>query len=280
MQHLIRDAEARLFAAGIGSARVDAELVLAHVLAVPRTALLTATAISTADADRFAELVERRANREPLQHIVGTAPFRHLELAVGPGVFIPRPETELLVDAALDVLEAGATVVDLCAGSGAIGLAVLDERPGTRVIAVEHGPAALPWLRRNAADTALEVVEGDVRDPNLLYALYGEADVVLSNPPYVPEGVTVDPEVRADPPDAVFAGGDGLALLPAVVARAAELLHVGGFLALEHDDSHAELAPLILATDGRWRDVAGHRDLTGRPRYTTAVRAEADLTDR
>jgi len=279
VRDLIREAETRLAAAGIGSPRVDAELLLAHVLGVSRAALITAT-VSAEDAARFAGLVERRAAREPLQHIVGTAPFRHLELAVGPGVFIPRPETELLVDAALEVLNPGDTVVDLCAGSGAIGLAVLDELPGTRVLAVERDEAALSWLRRNASGTELEVVEGDVSDPNLLFALYGQADVVLSNPPYVPEGVDVDPEVHADPANAVFGGADGLVLLPAVIARAAELLRVGGFLALEHDESHVDSAPLVLAKDGRWHEITGHADLAGRPRFTTALRAEADLTDR
>jgi release factor glutamine methyltransferase len=202
---LLGAAEADLVRAGVASPRVDAELLLCHVLDASRSALVTLDTIEPDQHARFAELVRRRAAREPLQHLVGTAPFRHLNLAVGPGVFIPRPETELLVDDALRVLTPNDTVVDLCAGSGALGLAVLDECPGVSVIAVERDPEALKWLRRNAASTSLDVIEGDVADPNLLFAHYGLIDVVLSNPPYVPESIPVAPEVLADPKVAVFA---------------------------------------------------------------------------
>jgi release factor glutamine methyltransferase len=188
-------------------------------------------------------------------------------------VFIPRPETELLVDAVLPALTPAATVVDLCAGSGALALSIAHEVPGARVYAVECSPAALPWLLRNAAATSVTVVAGDVSDPSLLGELAGQVDAVVSNPPYVPAGTPVEPEVRADPADAVFAGADGLAVIPAVIARAAALLRPGGVFAIEHDETHAEAVPALLA-DG-WRDVADHRDLAGRPRYTTAVRAAA-----
>jgi release factor glutamine methyltransferase len=269
-RELLASATTALGQAGVGSPRVDAELLLAHVLGVSRTALITLDEVR--DTEAFEAALARRIAREPLQHIVGSAPFRHLELAVGPGVFIPRPETELLLDAVLPALREAACVVDLCAGSGALGLAVLDEAPGRRVVAVERDIAALTWLRRNAEGSALEVHEGDVADPNLLFDLYATVDVVLSNPPYVPEPVVVEPEVRADPHAAVFAGADGLAVIPSVIRRAGELLHTDGTLALEHDDTHAQRVPALLAADGRWANIVLHQDLTGRPRFTTAVR--------
>jgi release factor glutamine methyltransferase len=269
MSELVRDASARLAAAGVGAPRFDAEVLLAHVLGVTRSGLLTAGEPTPTQRAEFERLLARREAREPLQHVIGTAAFRYLELAVGPGVFIPRPETELLVDAVLPALAEGCMVVDLCAGSGALAASVLDEVPGVRVIAVERSPDALPRLRRNAAGA--RVVEGDVTDPALLEELHGLVDVVLSNPPYVPAGVQVEPEVRADPAEAVFAGPDGLAVIPHVLARAADLLRVGGMLAMEHDDSHAGV--ILDQFDERWIHVTEHTDLAGRPRYVTATRA-------
>lgn len=264
------DATRRLAEAGVASPRVDAELLLAHCLGVERTRL------STVDAPvppQFAQAVERRAGREPLQHIVGHTAFRYVEVAVGPGVFVPRPETELLVDAVLPALTPGSTVVDLCSGSGVLAVAIAHEVAGAQVYAVESAPAALPWLRRNAVGSTITVIDGDVTDPSLLAELSGRVDAVVSNPPYVPAGTLVEPEVTADPAEAVFAGPDGLAVIPAVIARAAALLRAGGVVAIEHDESHAEAVPALLR-DG-WRDVADHRDLAGRPRYATAVRAAA-----
>jgi release factor glutamine methyltransferase len=221
----------------------------------------------------FFAMVERRAAREPLQHICGNAPFRYLEVAVGPGVFVPRPETELLVDAVLPALTAlsAPVVVDLCAGTGAIALSVAREVRGATVYAVEVHDAALEWLRRNAG-IEVAVVAGDVTDPALLARLHGQVDAVVSNPPYVPLGTSVEPEVRADPAEAVFGGADGMSLIPDVIARAAALLRPGGVLAVEHDATHGEAVPRLLRSDA-WRDVADHRDLAGQPRYATAVRA-------
>ena len=272
---LLTAAAARLRAAGVASSRVDAELLLAHCLGVDRSRLPLVDAVPAAAETRFAAALARRVRREPLQHILGRAPFRHVELAVGPGVFIPRPETELLVDAVLPTLRAtGAPVaVDLCAGSGALALAVADEVPGSRGYAVERSAAALHWLRRNTAGTGVEVVAADVRDPDLLTGLRATADAVLCNPPYVPAAVPVEPEVRADPAEAVFAGADGLERMPAVLARAAELLWPGGVVAIEHDDTHGESLPHLLAVHGAWRDIIAHRDLAGLARYVTAMRS-------
>jgi release factor glutamine methyltransferase len=271
---LLAAAATRLADAGVDSARVDAELLLAHCLGVDRSHLLRVEDVPAAVERSFAGVLGRRARREPLQHIVGYAPFRHLQLAVGPGVFVPRPETELLVDAVLPTLRArrAPVAVDLCAGSGALALAIADEVPDCRGYAVECSPAALQWLRRNAAGTGVEVVAADVHEPELLAALRGSVDAVVGNPPYVPVAAPVAPEVAADPAEAVFAGADGLALMPAVVARAAELLRSGGVVAIEHDDSQAGSVPALLGQDGRWRDIAPHRDLATLPRYVVAVR--------
>jgi release factor glutamine methyltransferase len=260
----------RLRRAGVPTPRVDAELLLAHVLDIPRARLLLAPAPADADAVRYAGLVARRAAREPLQHITGTAPFRHLDLAVGPGVFVPRPETELLVDAVL--ADRPGLVVDLCAGSGALALAIVHEAPESTVYALERDPDALRWLRRNASGTSVTVVDGDVTDAGVLATLHGRADAVVSNPPYVPSATTVEPEVRADPSAAVFAGPDGLDVIPAVIARAADLLRPGGLVAIEHDDSHGTAVPGLLRGDARWDDIADHPDLSGRARFATARR--------
>lgn len=278
-RQLLAEAAARLAVAGVSSPRVDAELLLAAVLGVPRSRLLTVGEVPASAAGTYAEHVARREAREPMQHITGTAPFRHLVLRVGPGVFVPRPETELLVDAVLPHLHSidEPLVIDLCAGSGALALAIADEVPRARAVAVERSPAAVRWLTRNAAGTTVTIRCGDVRDPELLRPLYGQADVVVANPPYVPLPPTaapgcVDPEVLADPPEAVFAGADGLEIMPAVLSRAALLLKPGGVLAVEHDDTHAIAVPALLAADAHWSCVTEHHDLAGRPRYTLACR--------
>ncbi|MCO1598125.1 peptide chain release factor N(5)-glutamine methyltransferase [Micromonospora sp. RHAY321] len=270
-----------LTAAGVGPARVEAELLAAYVLGVPRGRLALADDLTGDQADRLDELVRRRADREPLQHLTGLAGFRHLELAVGPGVFVPRPETELLAGWGVEQARGrpDPLVVDLCSGSGAIALAVAQELPNARVIAVERSPAALAWLRRNAAERVaaggrpIEVVEADVTAPDLLADLVGRVDVLLCNPPYVPVDVVVSPEVAGhDPAEAVFGGTDGLAVIRPVITRAAALLRPGGAFGVEHDDTHGAAVPGLLAEDGRFADVTERLDLTGRPRYATASR--------
>jgi release factor glutamine methyltransferase len=256
----------------VPSPRVDAELLLAHVLGVPRSRLVLAPAPSDDALDAYQAALARRGTREPLQHIVGTAPFRTIEVAVGPGVFVPRPETELLVDAVLTALPASGVAVDLCSGSGALALALAAEAPQVAVHAVEGDDDALAWLRRNAEGTRVQVVAADVVAGPVLVELAGTVDAVVCNPPYVPTGVEVGPEVAHDPPAAVVAGASGLGVMPHVIARAAELLRPGGVLALEHDDSHGAAVPAMLEADGRWVEIVDHADLTGRPRYATAVR--------
>ncbi|MGA3539715.1 peptide chain release factor N(5)-glutamine methyltransferase [Micromonosporaceae bacterium DT194] len=284
----IAAATRRLAAAGVASARAEAELLAAHVLGVGRGRLALADDLDAAQLARYESLVVRREQREPLQHLLGTAPFRHLELAVGPGVFIPRPETELLAGWVIEQARRlagprgdGLRVVDLCSGSGAIALAVAQELPGASVVAVERSPAALAWLRRNAADrtaagdTPVEVVAADVTAPDLLAELTGAVDLLAVNPPYVPDTVEVPAEVAGhDPAEAVFGGPDGLAVIRPLIAAAARLLRPGGLLAIEHDDTHGALVPALLAAAGRFTGITGHADLTGRARFATARLAE------
>jgi release factor glutamine methyltransferase len=273
----LRAATERLARAGVAAPRVDAELLAGYALGVPRSRLALAHFDSTALA-RFHTLVDARAARTPLQHLTGTAPFRHLDIPVGPGVFIPRPETELLVGWGLSVLPpAGAPgrtplVLDLCSGSGAIALAVVDERPGTRVVAVEQDAAGALAGNVAALGLAVEVRAGDATAPEVTGDLDGTVDLVLCNPPYVPAGTPVAPEVAVDPPVAVFGGPDGLEVIRPVLVRAAALLRPGGHLGIEHDDSHGTVVPQLFRDSGAYDEVRLHHDLAGRPRFTTARR--------
>jgi release factor glutamine methyltransferase len=272
---VIGDAALRLERAGVASPRHDAEQLAAAALGVTRARLHTSAFFTAEQFAAFSASVARREAREPLQHIAGTAPFRHLELAVGPGVFIPRPETEIVVDAALRELPAGGLAVDLCAGSGAIALSIATERPDAVVHAVERDERAFGWLRRNA-DAApggrVSVHLADAADA--LPQLDGMVDVVVSNPPYVRLGRELEPEVAAyDPAVALWGGEDGLDVVRVVERAAARLLRPGGFVAIEHEDTHGEEAPALLAETGSWTDIADHADLAGRARFVTARRA-------
>ena len=272
----------RLAAAGVPDPEVDAELLLGHVLGLSRggvqARLVVGGTLSETDAATLESLVRRRERREPLQHLTGRAAFRSLDLAVGPGVFVPRPETEQVVQLAIDALRATAEpepiAIDLGSGSGAIALAMATEVPHARVWAVENSPSAFPWTRRNVEAVGapnLELVFGDLA--TALAELDGRAAVVISNPPYVPAGeLPRDPEVRMhDPEAALYGGPDGLDVVRVLSTRAAELLHPGGLLVIEHAETQSAPIAAILAADG-WRAIAHHRDLTSRDRATTAVR--------
>lgn len=277
---LIERAASALERAGVASPRVDAELLAAHVLGSSRgqvqLAGYTGGQFTRAAAEQFSHLVARRVRREPLQHITGTAPFRHLMLAVGPGVFVPRPETEGVAQIAINALQSDAApepiAVDLCSGSGAIALALATEVPHSRVWAVELSADALPYTRRNAEATAnVTVIAGDFRD--VLGELDGSVSVVVSNPPYVPaDAIPRDEEVRRfDPQLALYSGADGLDAIRALSVRAWELLRPGGALVIEHGEEQGAAVREILATDG-WDNPQTHPDLTGRDRATTATR--------
>ncbi|MCW2541068.1 MAG: N5-glutamine S-adenosyl-L-methionine-dependent methyltransferase [Frankiales bacterium] len=299
LRDTMREAAVQLAAAGVSSPRVDAELLAAHVLGVERGRLPLIDSLTASQSAELAALLNRRVEGVPVQHLTGRAPFRHLEVAVGPGVFVPRPETELLLDLAAAQLGAAGRVVDLCAGSGAIALAVAQEHAAARVLAVERSVEAFSWLRRNAdervaaGDRSVQLAQADVRsitqhevstpgsaDERLAWldGWLGQVDVVLSNPPYVParHRELVDLEVRADPDEAVFGGSAGLDVIPAVLAAAAVLLRADGMLVLEHDESQPAAIAALLADTGNWRQVRGHRDLTGRPRFTSAIRASEE----
>jgi release factor glutamine methyltransferase len=251
------------------------------VLGLSRAGLLTAGDVPDDAATRFAALVEQRADRVPLQHLTGRAPFRHLELAVGPGVFVPRPETEQLAGWAIERLAGlpAPVVVDLGSGSGALALAIAQEVPAARVTAVERDPEAIEWTRHNAAaraaagDRPVSVVAGDMTDHGLLRELDGAVDLVVSNPPYVPDGAVLPREVAEhDPPLALWGGPDGLDVVRGLLDTAARLLRAGGWLGIEHADQQGEALPAVVRAHGGFTDVEDHPDLAGRPRYTTARR--------
>jgi release factor glutamine methyltransferase len=273
----LASATAELAAAGVASPRTDAELLAAHALGIARGRLVLIDDFSPDQLVTFRRLLADRANRMPLQHIIGHVPFGDIDIAVGQGAFIPRPETELLVAWALT--KSAGVVVDLCSGTGAIALAIAHAEPKATVYAVEWDADAAVWLRRNAAaqavagDRPIEVIIGDVTLPTVppLF-LDGTVDLLLCNPPYVPDGTPVPDEVLHDPRSAVFGGPDGLAVIGPVVTRSVSLLAPGGWLAIEHDDTHVTaVADLLVATDS-YTEVEVHHDLAGRPRFTTARR--------
>ena len=273
LRHAMAAATTDLAQAGIDSARTDAELLAAHVLGVERGRLSFAD-VPEEFFDRYSDAVSTRVRRVPLQHITGMAPFGPLRLEVGPGVFIPRPETEALLEWALaQDLPDDAVIVDVCTGSGALGVALATARPGARVTGIDIDPAALNYARRNAAVTTMSVVQGDVVDGGLLADLAGTVDLVVSNPPYVPSGAVLEPEVlEHDPVHAVFGGPDGMAVIVPLVARAADWLKSGGLLAVEHDDTTSETTIDAINATGLFEQLAPHADLAGRPRFVTGRR--------
>ncbi|MFZ4373119.1 MAG: peptide chain release factor N(5)-glutamine methyltransferase [Mycobacterium sp.] len=272
LREAILAATATLSRAGIDSARTDAELLAAHVAGTDRGRLALLDAPGPEFFDRFDQAIVARAQRTPLQHITGTAPFGPVQLHVGPGVFTPRPETEALLEWALvQSLPHDAVILDLCTGSGALAIALASQRPRARVIAVDDDTEALDYARRNAVGTTVRLVCGDVTDVGLLPELIGSVDLVVANPPYLPTGSPLEPEVaRHDPAHALFGGADGMSVITPLIARAADWLKPGGLLAVEHDDTTSEATARIMISVGVFGDITAHRDLTGRPRFVTA----------
>jgi release factor glutamine methyltransferase len=275
VREVLDAASARLAQAGVESPGHDAAELLAHVLGTTRGQLVTVHDVADDAAATFADLVSRRAERVPLQHLTGSTGFRHLEIEVGPGVFVPRPETELLAGWAIERLAQGFVAVDLCTGSGAIAASIAHEAPGVHVHAVELDPAAHAWAERNLEGMAVDLRQGDM--VQAFHDLDGTVDVVVSNPPYIPHEAWESVAVEArdhDPHAALFsAGEDGHDAIRTVEDVAARLLKPGGWVGVEHADVQGESAPQVFASSGRWVDVRDHRDLAGRPRYLTARRA-------
>ena len=296
MSGVLEGAVSQLTVAGVPNARVDAELLVGHVLGMNRgqvqSKAITDASLDAAHAATIAEVVDRRAAREPLQHITGRAPFRSLELAVGPGVFVPRPETEQVVQFAIDALRAvavpdaapvpepvegpptGPIAVDLGTGSGAIALAMATEVPHARVYGVEVSPLAFVWTKQNFRESGATNATPIFTDLAIaLPELNGTVSVVISNPPYIPRAaIPRDPEVRLfDPEIALYGGDDGLDVVHQVSATGLRLLHSGGTLVMEHGELQAAEIAELLRADG-WLAVASHPDLLGRDRATTALR--------
>ena len=282
IKQILRSAKERLSSAGINE--VDAEHLFAYVVGISRMDLHNPVKLEEAlkslgdfgvIEDTFAKLISRRANHEPLQYLTGIAYFRHLEIEVGPGVLVPRPESELLVDAVLTHIEnlsdrAGEiSVIDLGAGSGALALAIATEAPKSRVIAVEKSPEAIYWLKKNVAAISenVRVVESDVTD-----ALPGiKCDIVIANPPYIPDSQPLPRDVAEHEPDiALYGGVTGIEIPALFIAAASRLLKSGGVLAIEHTEVQGADIASLLGKD--FIEITLHKDLTDRPRWTSAVR--------
>ncbi len=279
IKELLRQAKSQLDESGIS--QVDAEHLLAHCLGVSRMDLhnpviLESTLANIVDEqtieETFATLVERRIGFEPLQYLTGTAPFRHLEIEVGPGVLVPRPESELLVEAVLQHIsnmEGIVSVVDLGAGSGALSLAVATEAENARVIAVEKSPEAIFWLKKNVSrvDEKVRIVEGDVSD----VLIDVKCDLVIANPPYIPDDQVLPRDVAGfEPHIALFGGPTGIEIPRQFIAAAARLLKSGGVLVIEHTEEQGLVIEGELALD--FENVVLHHDLNDRPRWSSAVR--------
>ncbi len=272
---------ARRLTGRVASPRADARLLLAYVLGCSPTGLVLAAPVDDTRLAAYVDLLDRRATGVPVQHLTGEAWFRGVRVEVGPGVFIPRPETELMAGAAVDALRAAdpgggqrPLAVELCAGSGAISAVVAEECPGARIVAIEVDPAALWWTRHNLEPRGIEVRAADLGDPQP--DLTGRADVVVANPPYVPTAgrdPLPDDVAHHDPAIALYGGPDGLDVIRRVEVAARRLLRPGGVVLCEHDDSHRETAPKVFGRrPGAWREIADHRDLAGRPRWLSAIR--------
>jgi release factor glutamine methyltransferase len=278
LRRAIDSATALLTDAGIDSARCDAELLAAHVAGTDRGRLPLLKSPGEEFFGRYDDVVSARSRRIPLQHLIGTVAFGPVELHVGPGVFIPRPETEAMLEwATVQRLGARPVIVDLCTGSGALAVALARHCSAARVIGIDDSDAALDYARRNVEGTAVELVRADITEPvakpGLLPGLDGQVDLLVANPPYVPEDASLEPEVaQHDPPHAVFGGPDGMAVIGAVVDLAGRWLRPGGLVAVEHDDSTPALTVELFTSADLFDEIVARRDLTGRPRFVTARR--------
>lgn len=269
-ERLLEQAVATMAAGGVASPEVDAELLLSHVCGVPR-AMVRRASVQEMQRRTYLEMVDARARRVPLQHITGTAAFRYVDVEVGPGVFVPRPETEVMTGWVIEQVQhlEAPVVVELCAGSGAISLSIVHEVPHARVHAVELDEGAMEWAFRNLAGTGVDLRQGDMADA--FAELDGTVDAVVANPPYIPLDAweSVAPEARDhDPALALWSGDDGLDAMRVVEQVGWRLLRSGGVLAAEHADAQGESAPAVFAP--RWSGVRDLPDLAGRPRFVTA----------
>ena len=260
--------------AGINSARHDAEELAAYLTGTERGRLALLDSPDDTFFDRYHAAIAARSRRVPLQYITGTAAFGPLRLFVGPGVFIPRPETEVMLEwATAQSLPKEPIIVDVCTGSGALAIALAQRWPAASVLGIDDSDAALEYARKNSAGTQVELVRADATAPGLLTELDGRVDLVVANPPYVPDAAQVEPEVfQHDPLHAVFGGPDGMTVINAVVRLAGRWLRPGGFLAVEHDDTTSSLVSELLSSTALFDDVVARSDLTGRPRLVTAHR--------
>ncbi|CAM4229546.1 Release factor glutamine methyltransferase [Mycobacterium basiliense] len=275
LRHAIDSAAALLTAAGIDSARCDAEQLAAHLTGTQR-GLLSVQDEAPGDGflGRYQDIVAARCRRVPLQHLTGTVAFGPVELHVGPGVFIPRPETEAILEwATAQPLPVRPVIIDVCTGSGALAVALAQLRPTARIIAIDDSDVALEYARRNVQGSKVELVRADVTEPGLLGELDGQVDLVVANPPYVPDDAILEPEVaQHDPRRAVFGGPDGMAVIPHVVRLAGRWLRPGGGFAVEHDESMSLPTVELINGAGVFDSVVARRDLAGRPRFVTACR--------
>ena len=277
LRRAIDSATALLADAGIDSARYDAEVLAAHLAGTDRGRLPVIDPPDHEFFGRYKAVITERSHRIPLQHLTGTTAFGPLTLVVGDGVFIPRPETEAVLEWASAQRLPGSpgrpVIVDLCTGSGALAVALAHHWPAARVIGIDDSEVALDYARRNSKGRPVELVCADVAHPGLLTELDGRVDLVVANPPYVPDAVELEPEVsQHDPPHAVFGGPDGMTVITAVTRLAGRWLRPGGFVAVEHDETTSSLTSELFRRTALFDDVVARKDLTGRPRFVTARR--------
>jgi release factor glutamine methyltransferase len=270
----LKETAERFRIAGIASYQADAEVLIAHFLDCSRGELIAKAFVDQAfkPSEALIYAIERRAKREPLQHLTGVAHFRDLSLFVGPGVFIPRPETESVVSIGLSFMEARVNpkALDIGTGSGAIAIALATET-GARVDAIEKSDVAAGYAQKNivASGATVNLMVGDFRELKLDFGSY---DLVISNPPYIPQSaVPVDPEVRDyDPELALYGGEDGLDLIRELIELSYLLLAPSGMLVLEHADGQSDMVCELLLAN--WQNVRAHPDPTGRLRSVSATR--------